>query len=82
MWKCKYCNFEFDFIKSTEKASHSRWCFSKSRQNKVKTINCSKCGVNFCLLNYKDRRTTCSKECQNTHSIQTKTFFLRKEKII
>lgn len=80
MWKCKHCNFEFDFVKSTEKASHSRWCDSKPRQNKVKTINCSKCGIAFCLLDYKDRRTTCSAECQHTHSTHTKKILSEKRK--
>lgn len=32
MWKCKHCEEEFDFIKSGDKANHSRWC--KSNPNR------------------------------------------------
>lgn len=26
MWKCKWCNEEFDYTRTTDKANHSRWC--------------------------------------------------------
>jgi hypothetical protein len=26
MWKCKYCNLEFENLSASEKANHSRWC--------------------------------------------------------
>lgn len=33
MWKCKHCNLEFDFNKTSDKANHARWCKQNPERN-------------------------------------------------
>ena len=33
MWKCKHCEKEFDFEKTSDKANHSRWCDKNPKRN-------------------------------------------------
>lgn len=33
MWKCKHCNNDFDFKKTSEKANHSRWCAKNPKRD-------------------------------------------------
>lgn len=33
MWKCIYCNKEFNNLNPSQKANHSRWCISNPKRN-------------------------------------------------
>jgi len=37
MWNCKHCDNSFDFIKTADKANHSRWCDKNPKLNEYKT---------------------------------------------
>lgn len=45
MWTCKFCKFQFDFLTTSEKANHSRWCKSKLRR--MIKYACEKCNREF-----------------------------------
>lgn len=38
MWSCKYCNNDFDFHTTSEKANHSRWCPKNSKRNNTENL--------------------------------------------
>lgn len=81
MWKCLHCNTNFSFTEPTEKANHSRWCAKNPKNNKHgKQISCIRCGISLCWLNIKDRKTTCSKDCQYSHIESTKQVLSEKRK--
>lgn len=74
---CKWCGMSFEGLNASERANHSRWCEENPdiKQKKLhpgKQLSCSRCGIQFCLINPKDRKTTCSIECQRTHTNESK----------
>lgn len=38
-WKCKYCEQEFNFTLTSEKANHSRWCDKNPKRNNTENIS-------------------------------------------
>lgn len=76
-WKCgecKHCKKIFDNLSVQDKANHSRWCDEnpKSAMRKHKTLSCVRCGIQFQLLNPKDKKRTCQYECQHSHTDEQK----------
>jgi hypothetical protein len=55
MWKCKYCNKEFDFKTASEKANHSRWCdLNPKRAEYEKFLHERR----IAMLSFKDKKIT------------------------
>jgi hypothetical protein len=44
MWKCKHCNQEFNYERTTEKGNHSRHC--KSNPKRLETYKSVSVGIN------------------------------------
>lgn len=83
VWECKHCKNKFEFSDVSNKANHSRWC-KENPKNKLKhgkQINCIRCGVSLCWLNPKDRKTTCSIECQHSHTPESKRVLSERRKL-
>jgi hypothetical protein len=38
MWKCKHCQSQFEFKSISERANHSRWCFSNPKRFETKNL--------------------------------------------
>lgn len=70
--ECKFCGKEFE--KATSLANHTRWCDKNHTriQKPRKTIFCTKCGIQFTLINPSDRRKTCSTKCAHHLSDEAK----------
>lgn len=39
MWKCKHCGNQFDFITTSEKGNHSRWCKKNPKNEDFRSSN-------------------------------------------
>lgn len=38
MWKCKHCQSQFEFESISERANHSRWCFSNPKRFETENL--------------------------------------------
>lgn len=84
MWTCKHCNGKFSFTTIAGPGSHTRWCdenpLSKQKIIQRKHTACSRCGVQYCLLDAHDRGRTCSRDCQYIKSDHTRKLISEKRR--
>lgn len=45
MWRCKHCNKDFDFDRTTDKANHSRWCDENPKAKLFKENNAERAKI-------------------------------------
>lgn len=57
MWKCKYCNNEYEYKRATERANHTRWCNDNPKYEEYRTnVNNGSCRK-IILMNESKRLT-------------------------
>ena len=81
MWKCKYCEQEMDFKKTSEKANHSRWCDKNPKRNDTSNLKLAQEERhNKELGKFKEFEVECH-NCKSTMTVEEREFqFPIKEK--
>lgn len=70
MWKCKHCDEEFDFEKSTHKANHTRHCHSNPNKEKSYTgLSASQLALADKKLGIKKKYEVECAVCMSTFSV-------------
>lgn len=73
MWQCKHCNKEFEFIKTADKANHSRWCEQNPKfqhyKNNPSYLNACNTSIEKRFGQLKPFTVECSK-CSITFEVQ------------
>lgn len=82
MWQCKHCEEEFNFIRATEKANHTRHCNSNPRKDNsyINVRKKQKEYFDLKLGDYKNYTITCDR-CESLFDVKEREkLFPEKEK--
>lgn len=80
MWSCKHCNEEFNFITTSEKGNHTRWCEKNPNRVSVNLLNSIKNRMINKFGDYKKFDVICN-ECNTIFIVEERyKLFPSKEK--